>query len=917
LIKVSFRLSASTASQRPSIRRPVRAIYELVHSNWLLLLVLLAIPLLFWQLTFTNLIFARGDTYYYFYPYWEYRAFMLRQWQLPLWNPYLFMGAPFLANSQAGVLYPLNWLLIGLSTPQAVKASILLHLGIGAVGMYGLARRGLRFSMGGAAIAALLFSLSGYLTAKVEQVNQLQGLVWLPYLLWTVQGLCQASDGQAGRWRAQLQAGAALALVLGLQILAGHTQSTFISLVGCVVWAGLQALANPLRWQWRQWLPYLHPAPFLLLGVLIAAAQLLPTFELTRHSFRSTGMTPAEAVSFSLNPLFAGRALLPSYGRSLFTEYLAYIGLGGLFLAGAGLLGSWRDSRRVQLVGLAGVALFFAIGKYNPFYWVLVKVIPGFNLFRVPARWLVLWVVGVSLLAGWGAERVLLLTTRQRRVLLGAWSGILLLGIGLYVVSSTFVPAGELGPPGAPLRVDWLGWGLAALLVLLLVAGMPKFGRWSVVGLALLTFGELWFAAAVLPLNRLTTPDAYHNIRPAMTQLLVAARAAEPSQAAGRFLSLSNLQFSPGDLSELNRLWEKQLPPDPLFDAVVATKAKEVLSPNLPLAWRVPSVDGYDGGVLPLRAYAEFAKQFTNNELSTDGRLREYITSTPPNWLLNQSNTRWLITDKTADIWLDNIFYDMQFSETLARDAITNLAGLQQLPPFESSALSMVIDLPIEANLSPTTEIGWVQVHGSQGELFRVAIPAQLAQVGHGTVEFPQTVIPTAIEVGSDHNGLVLRGVTLRDVRTQAFQPLTVGPYRMAYSGDVKIYENLNVPARAFWVDKLPLTAQTPLHNTGISIVDYQPEQVTLQVELPQAGVLVLADVIYPGWQAWVDGQPAAIVAAAQALRAVTLTAGSHTVIFRYQPRSWQIGWMLSLAALGTVGLIVFVSVAWRRKTIA
>ena len=92
--------------------------------------------LFFWKLAFTNLILARGDTLLYFYPYWDYRAHALLAGHLPLWDPLLFMGAPFLANSQAGVLYPLNWPLALLPAPQAVKLAIVVHLAIAALGVY-------------------------------------------------------------------------------------------------------------------------------------------------------------------------------------------------------------------------------------------------------------------------------------------------------------------------------------------------------------------------------------------------------------------------------------------------------------------------------------------------------------------------------------------------------------------------------------------------------------------------------------------------------------------------------------------------------------------------------------------------------------------------------------------------------------
>src|SRR5690606_33060193 len=136
-----------------------------------------AVLLFFWKLSFSGLILARGDTFLYFYPYWEAARNALLEGRLPLWNSQIFMGAPFLANSQAGFFYPLNWpLWLTLPTPYAVSASIVLHVILAAVGCYVLARRQLALSVSSAFLAAGLFALGGYLTAQVEHVNQLQGL---------------------------------------------------------------------------------------------------------------------------------------------------------------------------------------------------------------------------------------------------------------------------------------------------------------------------------------------------------------------------------------------------------------------------------------------------------------------------------------------------------------------------------------------------------------------------------------------------------------------------------------------------------------------------------------------------------------------------------------------------------------------
>src|SRR5688572_11140773 len=98
------------------------------------LLVVPAVLLFFAKMVFTNLILARGDTFLYFYPYWQAAARALfEEGRIPLWNDSLFMGTPFLANSQVGLFYPLNWLLWALlPTPYAMSASVVLHVLIAA-----------------------------------------------------------------------------------------------------------------------------------------------------------------------------------------------------------------------------------------------------------------------------------------------------------------------------------------------------------------------------------------------------------------------------------------------------------------------------------------------------------------------------------------------------------------------------------------------------------------------------------------------------------------------------------------------------------------------------------------------------------------------------------------------------------------
>lgn len=92
------------------------------------------------------------------------------------------------------------------------------------------------------------------------------------------------------------------------------------------------------------------------------------------------------------------------------------------------------------------------------------------------------------------------------------------------------------------------------------------------------------------------------------------------------------------------------------------------------------------------------------------------------------------------------------------------------------------------------------------------------------------------------------------------------------------------------------LDLPTGLPQTGKArIVEYLPEYVDIEVETFSPGLLVINDAYYPGWQAWVDGQPVKIYRANHALRAVEIASGKHRVEFRYLPTSLQEGFFLSI----------------------
>lgn len=85
------------------------------------------------------------------------------------------------------------------------------------------------------------------------------------------------------------------------------------------------------------------------------------------------------------------------------------------------------------------------------------------------------------------------------------------------------------------------------------------------------------------------------------------------------------------------------------------------------------------------------------------------------------------------------------------------------------------------------------------------------------------------------------------------------------------------------------------------SIVRYEPNRVEIEVQAATAAVLVLSDVLQPGWRARVDGQPAPLVHANRVMRAVPVPPGSHRVVMTYLPRTFVLGALVSAIALASL----------------
>ncbi len=88
------------------------------------------------------------------------------------------------------------------------------------------------------------------------------------------------------------------------------------------------------------------------------------------------------------------------------------------------------------------------------------------------------------------------------------------------------------------------------------------------------------------------------------------------------------------------------------------------------------------------------------------------------------------------------------------------------------------------------------------------------------------------------------------------------------------------------------------------------PQRVELEVDLKAPGIVVLADIYYPGWELTIDGVPAPIERVNRAMRGAVVPKGPHRLVYTYAPRSFRIGWLLSV--VGLMAMFGFAATCYR-----
>jgi hypothetical protein len=380
----------------------------------------------FWKLTLmkgvviTDDIFA-SDLMNENFPYRFALGKALRAGHWPLWIRELYGGFPLLARSEAGVCYPFNIVLFGLLPPYvALNLTILLTLVTAAVGMYGYARQ-LEATTLAALLAGVAFSFSGYLVSHLKHLSMANGACWLPVGLALLERAVVRDNYRPLLW---------FAVVFALQHLSGNAQTAYYCGVLYLLYFPLR-LANRLRVTrapastrggsrillevLRSKLAWSFVAA-LALGSLLAAVQLLPTYELVSYSQRSGGVSFEYASGYAYDPTSLWTFIFPyrngdignlSYtGSGIFWEDYGYVGVLTLLLALYGAVRSWKTWHVRFFAAAAVVSYLLVLGPATPVYRIAFNAMPGMSYFRFPTRLLLVTDLSIVALAALGLTRL-------------------------------------------------------------------------------------------------------------------------------------------------------------------------------------------------------------------------------------------------------------------------------------------------------------------------------------------------------------------------------------------------------------------------------------------------------------------------------------------------------------------------------
>jgi len=632
--------------------------------------------------------------------------------------------------------------------------------------------------------------------------------------------------------------------------------------------------------------------------------------ELVGYSVRSASYEFATSYSVPLDflphlffPVWQGE---PSEGSN--NEYWAYFGFAPLVLA---LLAPFlRKNRRAIFLALFALGtLSLAVGHANPAYGLIYQL-PGFSFFRAPARYLLLFVFAGALLCAIAFDDLAKRLEPTHRGRQRAWLWGIVLG-GLFLLSLWLAESQPLGFWIAAWQILPLIFA-AATLVLLILTRQRRLARatFQVIVTGLILFDLTWLAPLfVKTLGQVTSP-ASATIVPRSLSIL--------DPRPGRERVLADQYIFPSVPAIRNSLYPNA--------ALLYGKESANAYSSLSSAWH----ESYLWQLSPAMLNLLNVRYFT---IPLEPRPRAKIAIPPYTLALNLLNHEEMIPPTQA-----TAIEVSSFTEQADHLADGTIVGELNVRRRDGRVETFPLRLGIET---------------ADWDYERKQPPHQRAPSAHSFPAFwrafgrmfeghtytarfpfaPNEIVGVSVRVVQPEVYLTIEEIILYNGNQAIALAKLLGKndFRVAYFSDTAaVWRNRDVLPRAFIAHtaqvlddaaafarlrdpefdparEVVLSEGVELRDAkpsrdSVEIANYKPERVEIKATTDQPGYLVLADSWYPGWNAFVNGQPAPIQRANVIFRAVRIEPGTHDIVFEYRPLSFALGASISAASL----LIVF-----------
>jgi len=330
--------------------------------------------------------------------------------QIPLWNPYIFAGLPFLAAGQHSALYPFSILFYVLPIARAYGYFTILQLFLAGLFAFIYARV-IGLGRLGATVTAITYMFSAFMIVSVVFTMMIAAAAWLPLLLAMMELIIKKVGENQGDSSSPILYVVLGAVALGFQLLAGHIEISYYVLLVMAFYATVRLLQigkSANRQIGKIGRAFCWLVVMVVLGLALGAVQLIPLYELASSSFRQDSASYQQVVGWAFphrrliafiipdffgNPsnhsyfdVFGRQAVTVTrdyYGNAINTIYWgvknyveggSYLGILPLLLALIAIVRR-RNKYTWIFAVLAAISLAFVFG--TPLYAVLFYLLPG------------------------------------------------------------------------------------------------------------------------------------------------------------------------------------------------------------------------------------------------------------------------------------------------------------------------------------------------------------------------------------------------------------------------------------------------------------------------------------------------------------------------------------------------------------